>query len=65
MTAITSASFVGNINIQTLFPDLVGSSTYAEYDITVWQGSTYLKLEFYDDDTKQTKFVTFYCIKDV
>jgi hypothetical protein len=63
MTEVTSTSFVGNITQQTIDPSLVGTATFAEYEISVWNESTFLRIVFYDDDTKAVRFVTFVCEK--
>jgi hypothetical protein len=65
MTEVTESTFVGNINVQTEYSDLVGHSTYAEYEITYRRGTVYLKIAFYDDEAKADKYITFYCEKAV
>ena len=61
ITEITDSSFVGTITLQTSNPSLVGETTYAEYEVSELSGTRYLRVAFYEDSTKTTRFVTFTC----
>jgi hypothetical protein len=60
MREVTSSGFEYTIEQADHEPDLVGSENYAEYSI---EGDE-LTITFYDDDTKQTEFVSFVAVRE-
>jgi hypothetical protein len=59
MTDVTGEGFTGTIETQTLYPALIGGTTYAAWDV---DGDT-LTIAFYDDPAMATLFITFVCTK--
>lgn len=60
MTHVTGSSYDSTITVQTLYPELVGTTNYAEWNVS---SDGELTISFYQDATKATKWTTFYCTK--
>lgn len=59
MSNVTSDSFDYVISVQTLYPDIIGSTSYAKWSVT----NDKLSISFYDNATMNTLWVTFVCTR--
>ncbi len=64
MSEITDTSFRAVIITQTVYPEYIGGDNYAEYVIKTSGEDTVLRVAFFDDETKATRFVTFVGVKE-